>query len=54
MAEKAAFVQAIGGEACTCGCGLTVHTCLLKDQTCPQSPGVAQTQWATFLRLARL
>jgi hypothetical protein len=53
MAEKAAFIQAIANEACTCGCSLTVHNCLLKDQTCPLSPGVAQTQWATFLRLTR-
>jgi hypothetical protein len=54
MAEKAAFIQAIANEACTCGCNLTVHNCLLKDQTCPLSPGVAQTQWATFLRLTRI
>ena len=53
MAEKAAFIQVIANEACTCGCNLTVHNCLLKDQTCPLSPGVAQTQWATFLRLTR-
>ena len=54
MAEKAAFIQTIAAEACTCGCSLTVHNCLLKDQTCPLSPGVAQTQWATFLRLTRI
>ena len=53
MAEKATFVQVLAAEACTCGCGLTVHNCLLNDQTCPLSPGVAQTQWATFLGLTR-
>jgi hypothetical protein len=53
MAERATFVQVLAAEACTCGCGLNVHTCLLTDQTCPLSPGVAQTQWATFLRLTR-
>lgn len=53
MAEKATFVQVLDVQACTCGCMLTVHNCLLNDQTCPLSPGVAQTQWATFLRLTR-
>jgi hypothetical protein len=53
MAEKATFVQVLAAEACTCGCGLNVHNCLLNDQTCPLSPGFAQNQWATFLRLTR-
>jgi hypothetical protein len=53
MAEKATFIQVLAVQGCTCGCGLTVHNCLLNDQTCPLSPGVAQTQWATFLRLIR-
>jgi hypothetical protein len=53
MAERAAFGHVLSSEACTCGCGLDMHTCLLKDRTCPLSPGLARTQWATFLRLVR-
>jgi hypothetical protein len=53
MAERAAFIQVLASEPCTCGCGLTMHTCLLKDRTCPVSPGRARLEWATFLRLVR-
>jgi hypothetical protein len=53
MAERAAFIQLLSSEPCTCGCGLTMHTCLLKDRTCPLSPGLARTQWAAFLQLVR-
>jgi TIR domain-containing protein len=53
MAERAAFIQLISAVPCTCGCRLDMHTCLLKDRTCPLSPGQARTLWATFLRNVR-
>jgi TIR domain len=53
MAERATFIQLLASERCTCGCGLDMHTCLLKDRTCPLSPGLARTQWAAFLQLVR-
>lgn len=53
MAERSTFIQLLASERCTCGCGLDMHTCLLKDRTCPLSPGLARTQWATFLQLVR-
>ena len=53
MAERAAFIQVLASEPCTCGCGLTMHNCLLRDRTCPVSPGRARLEWATFLRLVR-
>ena len=53
MAERATFIQLLASEPCTCGCGLDMHNCLLKDRTCPLSPGLARTQWAAFLQLVR-
>jgi len=53
MAERSTFIQLLASERCTCGCGLDMHTCLLKDRTCPLSPGLARQQWATFLQLVR-
>jgi len=53
MAERATFIQLLASERCTCPCGLDMHTCLLKDRTCPVSPGRARTQWAAFLQLVR-
>jgi TIR domain len=53
MAEKAAFVQMLASEPCTCGCRLNMHTCLVKDRTCPLSPRLARTQWTAFIQLVR-
>ena len=53
MAERAAFIQLISAVPCTCGCRLDMHTCLLKDRTCPLSPGQARTLWASFLQNVR-
>jgi len=53
LAERAAFIQLLSSELCVCGCRLDMHTCLLKDRTCPQSPGRARQEWALFLQLVR-
>ncbi len=53
LAERAAFIQLLSSEPCTCGCRLNMHTCLMKDRTCPLSPGLARSQWAAFLQLVR-
>jgi hypothetical protein len=53
MAERKAFVQILSSEQCLCGCRLDMHTCLMRDRTCPQSPGRARQEWALFLRLVR-
>jgi hypothetical protein len=53
LAERAAFVQLLSSELCVCGCRLDMHSCLLKDRTCPQSPGRARQEWALFLQLIR-
>jgi hypothetical protein len=53
MAERSTFIQLLASQRCTCGCPYDMHSCLLKDRTCPLSPGLARTQWATFLQLVR-
>ena len=53
MAERKAFIQLLSSEQCLCGCRLDMHTCLMRDRTCPQSPGRARQEWALFLRLVR-
>jgi thiol-disulfide isomerase/thioredoxin len=41
-AQRAAVVQALVAEDCTCGCGLTVAECRLDDPTCPVSLPLAR------------
>jgi len=41
-AQRAAVVQALIAEDCTCGCGSTVAECRLDDPTCPISLPLAQ------------
>ncbi len=53
LAERAAFVQVLTAMRCTCPCGLNVHVCLQKDQTCPFSPTLASNALANFLRITR-
>jgi TIR domain-containing protein len=53
MAERASFIQLLSSELCVCSCGMDMHSCLLKDRTCPQSPGRARQEWALFLQLVR-
>ena len=52
-AERAAFAQLLAAGRCTCPCALTLMTCLQKDQSCPYSPGIANTALAQFLRMTR-
>jgi thiol-disulfide isomerase/thioredoxin len=41
-AQRTSAVQALVGEDCTCGCGLTVAECRMDDPTCPVSLPLAQ------------
>jgi len=42
-ARKAAALQALNTERCTCGCGLTVAQCRINDASCKFSLPLAQT-----------
>ncbi len=52
-AERAAFSEVLAAQRCTCTCGMSVHQCLRKDQSCQYSPGLARMALAAFLRLTR-
>ncbi len=52
-AERAAFAEVLAAQRCTCPCGMNVHLCLRKDQSCPYSPNLARISLAVFLRLIR-
>jgi thiol-disulfide isomerase/thioredoxin len=41
--QKAAALQRMNTEKCTCGCGLTVAQCRINDPTCDVSLPLAQT-----------
>lgn len=41
--QKADFMHALESGDCTCGCGMKLWQCLVEDQTCPVSPGIAQS-----------
>ena len=41
--QQARAQQILEGTQCTCGCGMTVGQCLIEDQSCPVSPGIAKT-----------
>jgi thiol-disulfide isomerase/thioredoxin len=41
-AQKVKALQALNGENCTCGCGLTVAKCRVDDPQCPVSLPLAQ------------
>jgi hypothetical protein len=40
--QKAAALQRMNTEHCTCGCGLTVAQCRINDPTCDVSLPLAQ------------
>lgn len=33
----------LGAQRCDCGCELTLHDCLARDQSCSRSPEIAAT-----------
>ena len=39
--QKAAALQIMREEGCTCGCGMKLAECRIRDSSCPVSPGVA-------------
>lgn len=41
-AAKAAVLQKLNAESCTCGCGLTLAACRINDPTCQTSLPIAQ------------
>jgi thiol-disulfide isomerase/thioredoxin len=46
--RKAAALQALNGEKCSCGCDLSVAKCRVDDPSCPVSLPIAQTIVARF------
>lgn len=40
-AARSRLDRRLNAERCDCGCGLTVHDCLARDQSCSRSPEIA-------------
>jgi thiol-disulfide isomerase/thioredoxin len=40
--KRAAVLQALNTDSCTCGCGLTVAKCRMDDPSCTVSPPIAK------------
>ena len=44
--------QILNEAPCTCGCNMTVGQCLIEDQSCPVSPGIAKDIIARYSNVA--
>jgi hypothetical protein len=41
-ASRAEYFQRLSSDCCPCGCDLTLRDCLVSDEACVKSPGVAE------------